>query len=163
MTWMSRSSAFGLRGTRPKVPEIGTSTASSPLWRGSCFSLVMLLPFITSTAGCLDFRPVPWREPNASPQQRSVYPDADTTVSLTAQGAQAVGVIVEDEDTVTFIWSLSRDGYVGTATPIPASERAQGSQIKLAYDPELDGQTLTCVVSDGLSEDLTFRWQLEVL
>ncbi len=123
----------------------------------------MSVSLLTTLSGCLDFRPVPWQEPNASPEMRTVYPDADTTVSITAQGAQAVGVIVEDDDTVTFIWSLSRDGYVGTATPIPASEHAQGSQIKLAYDPGLDGQTLTCVVSDGLSEDLTFRWQLEVL
>lgn len=134
----------------------------STMWHRSCFSLCMLAPLLALAPGCLDFRPVPWQDPNASPKPKTVLPDADSTISLGKQ-AQAVLVVVDDADPVTFIWSLSRDGYIGTATPIANGSTAQGSQITLGADSGLDGQTLTVVVSDGLSEDISFRWQLEVL
>ena len=119
-------------------------------------SLVLLL------SGCFYLVPVPYAEPNLSPEPKTVTPPADTVVSLTT-APQKFLVVVSDTDTVTFIWSLSRDGYVGTAVPIPQAEDTQGSQVELVHDTGLNGQTLTCVASDGLSEDTTVRWQLEVL
>lgn len=146
----------------PQATIRSMGTWLSPLWHLFCFPVCMLVFPLVAMSGCLDFRPVPWQDPNASPRPKTVLPDADSTISLGKQ-AQAVLVVVDDADPVTFIWSLSRDGYIGTATPISGGSTAQGSQITLSADPGLDGQMLSVVVSDGLSEDISFRWQLEVL
>jgi len=113
--------------------------------------------------GCFYLVPVPYAQPHPSPERVSVFPEPSTTVNLTTAG-QAVLVVVQDDDPVSFIWALSRDGYVGTATPIPNDDPTiQGSQLHLDYDVGLDQQTLSCVISDGVSEAVTYTWQLEVL
>ncbi len=138
-----------------------TLRTSSRVWHLACImvGVLALLPL----SGCFYVVPVPWADPHPSPQKKSVSPDPDTAALLTATSQNAFVVVVDDDDTVSFIWTLSSDGYVGTATPVANEGTIQGSQVKLPYDPNLDGQTLTCVVSDGLSDDITYRWQLEVL
>jgi len=123
----------------------------------------MSLVAVALLSGCFYLVPVPYAQPHPSPERVSVFPEPSTTVNLTSAG-QAVLVVVQDEDPVSFIWALSRDGYVGTATPIPNEDSTiQGSQLHLDYDPGLDQQTLSCVISDGVSEAVTYTWQLEVL
>lgn len=135
-------------------------TAPSWVWHCACSTpRVLALSLLSS---CFYLVPVPWAAPHPSPEVEQVTPEADSTVSMTSSG-QTFLVVVSDTETVNFIWSLSRDGYVGTATPVAQNGDTQGSQVKLAYDTALDGQTLTCVASDTLSEDVTIRWQLEVL
>ncbi len=118
--------------------------------------MVLTLP------GCFYLVPVPTVEPNASPEYVSVWPDSGAIVTLGAD-PKTVTVIMSDDDDLTFIWGLTQDGYVGTATPLPRDGDIQGSQLVLTGDPDLDGQTLSCLVTDDLSDDVTYQWPLEVL
>ncbi|MDP2311619.1 MAG: hypothetical protein Q8P41_01840 [Pseudomonadota bacterium] len=81
---------------------------------------------------------------------------------LIGPAGQPVYVLAEDEedDEVRFTWSLSNEGIVGRGYPV---SDGLGSQIDLAYDPELDGQTLRCFLDDGENDYVTLTWHLEVL
>ena len=67
-------------------------------------------------------------------------------------------VIAEDDDgdELTFTWVLS-DGPVEGEDIVGR----EGSQVTLAWDPALDGQTLGCVVHDE-THQVSIQWTLRV-
>jgi len=122
------------------------------VWHAACF--------LSLTPGCLWLGPPPeeWDQ-NVPPEIVQPYPET-TLLSVGPGGAQA-WVIAQDEDaddTLTFAWWLSLDGYVGTAVPI-----SNGSLVELPYDAALDGQELRCLIYDSANESIEVAWTLEVL
>lgn len=108
--------------------------------------------------GCFYPGPLPDLVNNVPPDLIAAAVEDGQTIVIGERG-QRVFVIAQDDDgdDILFSWSLSRDGVIGTAQPIP-----DGSQVDLTADEALDGQELSCVVYDTAGNALTLRWPLEV-
>lgn len=110
-------------------------------------------------AGCIYLGPMPDLETNVAPAALATSHDTELPIEIGERG-ERVYVLAQDDDgdELTFVWTLSEDGVVGTAIPVD-----KGSQIELAYDPNLDGQDLDCRVFDVEGNELRLTWALEVL
>ncbi|MFZ5479208.1 MAG: hypothetical protein ACOZNI_20760 [Myxococcota bacterium] len=81
------------------------------------------------------------------------------TIEIGPNGQQVYVVAIDpDGDPVEFVWSFGRGDLISDAQPFD-----DGSLVNLAYDAELDGETLECEIFDEFNETLTLSWPLEVL
>lgn len=82
-----------------------------------------------------------------------------STVEVPLKTGLSIYVIAEDTDgdELTFTWELSEDGPVEGYALVGQD----GSQLDLAWDDGLAGQTLTCTVSDGQAST-SISWLLDV-
>lgn len=69
-----------------------------------------------------------------------------------------VQVYDEDPDSLTYTWTLSLWGEINEEL---VQVNPEGAQVELENDPDLDGQSLTCTVSDGVGSD-RIDWTLSV-
>lgn len=67
----------------------------------------------------------------------------------------------EDEDPLTFWWTLSAQGPLGDAQPLD-NPLGEGSAIRLEWNEQLEGQKLNCYVDDGETDTVWIKWPLEV-
>lgn len=125
-------------------------------WHAACFSVL--------ASGCFYLGPWPTLDENVPPSdiEHNFTPNAPLGI-----GAAGTTVLVlardADRDPLVFTWFLSNDGFVGDATPVPYGvEGGAGSQVRLAPDPLLDGQTLRCDIDDGVNATVSLEWPLEV-
>lgn len=152
MTGLSRT-----RGTGRAV-ALGKRLLTGILggWHAACFTVL--------ASGCFYLGPWPTLDENVPPSniEHNFAPDAPIGI-----GAAGTTVLVlardADLDPLVFTWILSNDGFVGDATPVPYDvEGGAGSQVRLAPDPLLDGQTLRCDIDDGVNATVSLEWPLEV-
>ncbi len=152
MTTMSRRGAPGV-GQRPRNAVLARWIG---VWHAACFPLL---------SGCFYLVPWEYAPENLPPEVVSMSPENDSPVILDSNVALIVYVQDYEADVVTFTWTLSGEGYMGEASPIPTGGEDRGfygHQLPLADDPDYDGQSAFCDVWDGESEHVTIRWDLEV-
>ena len=131
-------------------------TLLSATWHAACSLFV--------ASGCFYLGPTPTIEENVPPVVFAKTVETNEPIEIGEAGRQ-VYVIAEDEnaDPILFTWTLSEYGYIGNATPVPYdAEKGAGSQVRLDWDENLDGQILTCFVDDGVNDPLVLQWPLEV-
>lgn len=110
------------------------------------------------------FGPIELVEQNLAPVfSQSNYPAGGAIPLERAQ--QNIFVVVADEtpQKLRYLWTLSQDGVRGDAISSQIDESYGWSQLTLSSEDEgLDGQVLTCTVSDGALES-RISWTLEVV
>lgn len=114
---------------------------------------------LVPATGCIYLGPMPDLETNVAPVALATSHDTELPIEI-GEGGERVYVLAQDDDgdELTFVWTLSEDGVVGTSIPVD-----KGSQLELAHDSHLDGQDLDCRVFDVEGNELRLTWQLEVL
>ncbi len=116
-------------------------------------------------SGCFYLVPFEYAPENLPPEVVGMSPVNDSPVILDSDTTLTVFVQDPEADLVTFTWTLTEEGYMGEAEPVPTGREDQGyygHQLPLHEDPKYDGQTASCDVWDGESEHVTVRWDLEV-
>lgn len=69
-----------------------------------------------------------------------------------------VYVTMQDTDPVSYYWAETDIGVFSEG------ETTDGyTQVTLSYDSNLNGDTLSCVLSDGYNDQVILNWLLEVL
>ncbi|MCP4804834.1 MAG: hypothetical protein GY913_19570 [Proteobacteria bacterium] len=114
---------------------------------------------LVGLTGCY-FGPIEGIPSNTPPEIVSFNVEPDTVLSI-ENDSQKVVVHATDDDETTLqaLWFLSRDGEIRDAR---TSFDPFRTEITLSRDPDLDGQRLEVIVTDGFFQT-SASWQLEVV
>ena len=114
--------------------------------------LAPLLPLLVACEGV--------KQGDNLPPQIVTASAEDGTVIKLEGNTNIVWVQVYDEDpeSLSYTWTLSLWGEISEDL---VQVNPEGAQVELDGDPDLDGQSLTCIVSDGLGSD-RIDWTLSV-
>ena len=117
------------------------------------------------STGCFYLGPTPTLATNEPPMIDSFSYANGETIPVVRAGIRVFLIAhdADEGDVVHFDWSLKRQGYIGTSQPLLVDAGRFGSQVDLAWDEALEGDTLRCDLSDGESESYYWEWPLEVL
>ena len=147
-----------------------TTTEMSHPWRRKRPSDALLVWPASCMLGCMTacyFGPIELVESNVAPVfSQSNYPA--NGVILVERIDQSVFVVVRDEkpQKLSYVWTLSSDGYRGDAISQQIDENYGWSELTLATKEDdlanLSGQILSCTASDGVLET-RISWTLEVV
>lgn len=157
MTPKSRPGGGGAHRGRDTLGRIILVAA----WHALC------IPF--TTMGCFAFWPTPYLEENEAPSFFKWSRDDGALVSVDGVNDTFFVIALDpdlgDEETLQFIWQAGP--YL--VDPREESADADGdtilfySLIDIPYDPDLDGEVLSCTVIDEGGADDRMSWPLEVL
>lgn len=168
MTWMPRSQL-----SSPPHPPTGSRASRLAWghlarWHAACFLLF--------SPGCIYLGPITLLvDENVPPEIFAAYTDAACQEqypelhealcvypSATGEGTKVFVIALdENDDALEFAWVGSMSGLFGDAVPSSNGE-FQSSEVELLPSDVIDGEELTCTVSDGESQRATRTWTLVV-
>ncbi len=103
--------------------------------------------------------PIPYAK-NAPPKTKGEPSPTNTDPVVLGSFPQHFVMTVSDSDALTFIWTLSRDGYQSAANLGPLTGD-QTQEVTITPYAGFGTQKLKVDVSDGVNPDLTYQWTLE--
>jgi hypothetical protein len=135
-------------------------------WHAACFSL--------ACTGCIYLGPITLIvDENVPPEIYAAstdvncqeqFPEESNALciypSTTGEGTKVFVIARDDnDDALVFTW-IGGDGFINDAVPSSSGE-FQSSEVELTPDDVMDGEVLTCAVSDGLAS-VEKTWTLVV-
>ncbi len=168
MTWMPRSRPPTPTSTRAQPRASGLSRPLLARWHAACCLLF--------TTGCIYLGPITLIvDENVPPEIFAAYTDADCQAqypdlqdavciypSSTGEGTKVFVIALdENDDALEFTWWGSMSSFFEDAVPSSSGD-FQSSEVELTPEDVIDGEILTCTVSDGSTEQRTRTWTLVV-
>jgi hypothetical protein len=166
MTWMPWSQPPAPPAISASSPTILLAKRLLAPWHAACFAVLC--------AGCLYVGPITLLvDENVPPEIfaastdvscQEQFPDEMNALciypSTTGEGAKVFVIARDDnDDALVFTW-IGGDGFIEDAVPSSSGD-FQSSEVELTPDDVMDGEVLTCSVSDGLAS-VEKTWTLVV-